>query len=102
MDSSKDLKTLIGIIWGLYSSPKMLDPNKLDGEPMITDRDRNKTLILGDSGGFQIATGVIKMDWANAINPNDPEREKLVEKILKWEEEQCDWAMTLDVSLIFF
>ena len=29
---------------------------------MIQDRDRNTTIILGDSGGFQIATGVLKLD----------------------------------------
>ena len=98
MDFLKDKDTYYYYPWGLYSAGHaQLDLDKLDGEPMITDRNRSKTLILGDSGGFQIATGVIKMDWANAINPNDPEREKLVNKILKWEEEQCDWAMTLDV-----
>ena len=26
-------------------------------------------MILGDRGGFQIATGVLKMDWANAKDP---------------------------------
>ena len=31
---------------------------------MIQGRDKNNTMILGDSGGFQIATGVLKMDWA--------------------------------------
>ena len=29
-------------------------------------------MILGDSGGFQIATGVLKMDWANAKDPERP------------------------------
>src|ERR1035437_5263630 len=32
-------------------------------EPMIHNRDREKTILIGDSGGYQIATGVIKLDW---------------------------------------
>ena len=72
MDFLKDIDTYYYYPWGLYSAGHaQLDLDKLDGEPMITDRDRSKTLILGDSGGFQIATGVIKMDWANAINPDE-------------------------------
>ena len=98
MDFLKDQDSYYHYPWGLYSAGHaQLDLNKLDGEPMITNRDKKKTMILGDSGGFQIATGVIKMDWKNAIDPNDPAREELVDKILKWEEEQCDWAMTLDI-----
>ena len=38
---------------------------------MIQGRDSSKTMILGDSGGRKIATGVLKMDWANAKDPND-------------------------------
>lgn len=85
--------------WGLYSAGHaQLDLSKTDdAEPMIQKRDRSKTVILGDSGGFQVATGVIKMDWANAQNPNDPEREALCEKILRWLEHTADWSMTLDV-----
>lgn len=85
--------------WGLYSGGHAhLDPDKSDErEPMIQGRDRSKTMILGDSGGFQIATGVLKMDWANAKDPNDPARQELCNKILKWLEHTADWSMTLDV-----
>ena len=85
--------------WGLYSGGHAhLDPVKSDErEPMVQGRDRNKTMILGDSGGFQIATGVLKMDWANAKDPNDPARQELCGKILKWLEHTADWSMTLDV-----
>ena len=85
--------------WGLYSGGHAhLDPVKSDErEPMIQGRDRSKTMILGDSGGFQIATGVLKMDWANAKDPNDPARQELCNKILKWLEHTADWSMTLDV-----
>ena len=85
--------------WGLYSGGHAhLDPVKSDErEPMIQGRDRSKTMILGDSGGFQLATGVIKMDWSNAKDPNDPVRTAFCNKILTWLEHTADWSMTLDV-----
>ena len=86
--------------YGLYSAGHaLLDPAKSDAdEPMIQGRDRNKVkVILGDSGGFQIATGVMKMDWANAKDPNDPARTAICEKILRWLEHTADWSMTLDI-----
>ena len=51
--------------YALYSAGHaQLDLTKTDiHERMIQKRDRNKTVILGDSGGFQIAKGVIKLDW---------------------------------------
>lgn len=85
--------------YGLYSAGHAhLDTVKSDKEEaMVQKRDRSKTMILGDSGGFQIATGVLKLDWSNAKDPNDPARNALCEKILKWEEHTADWAMTLDI-----
>lgn len=85
--------------WGLYSGGHAhLDPAKSDErEPMIQGRDRSKTMILGDSGGFQLATGVIKMDWSNAKDPNDSARTEFCNKILTWLEHTADWSMTLDV-----
>jgi hypothetical protein len=88
--------------WGLYSAGHaQLDLNKTNQEePMVQNRDRSKTLILGDSGGFQVATGVIKMDWANATDPNDPARIQICEKILRWLEHSSDWSMTFDVPSV--
>ena len=63
-------------------------------EPMIHKRDRNKTIIVGDSSGFQLATGVIKMDWANI---KGAEGDKFREEILRYLEHTSDWSMTLDV-----
>ena len=86
--------------YGLYSAGHAhLDIDKShDAEPMIQDRDRNTVkVVLGDSGGFQIATGVLKLDWTNAKDPNDPARTQLCEKILRWLEHTSDWAMTLDI-----
>lgn len=53
---------------------------------IITERDRGKTMVIGDSGGFQIIGGVLKWD-------GDDTRER----ILRWLESNTDWAMTLDV-----
>jgi hypothetical protein len=65
-----------------------------DREPMIHKRDREKTILIGDSGGFQIATGVIKLDWKTVMTPAG---DKLREEILRYLEHTSDWSMTLDV-----
>jgi hypothetical protein len=62
--------------------------------PMIHGRDREKTILIGDSGGFQIATGVIKLDWTTVKTPAG---DKLREEILRYLEHTADWSMTLDV-----
>lgn len=64
-----------------------------DREPMIHKRDKD-TVLIGDSGGFQIATGVIKMDWATVKTAAG---DKLREEILRYLEHTADWSMTLDV-----
>lgn len=82
--------------YGLYSAGHA--ERKLDRcdnrEPMIHKRDRTKTVLVGDSGGFQIATGVIKLDWATVMTPAG---DKLREEILRYLEHTSDWSMTLDV-----
>jgi len=65
-----------------------------DREPMIHKRNRKNTILVGDSGGFQIATGVIKLDWANVKGAAG---DKLREEILRYLEHTSDWSMTLDV-----
>lgn len=57
---------------------------------IVTTRDRNCTVLIGDSGGFQIAHG--------SLNINS---DKDVLKILRWQEEHADYAMTLDVPTGF-
>ena len=82
--------------YGLYSAGHaQLDLQKsLVQESMIQDRDRGKTMILGDSGGYQIGKGVIKFDW---LNFEGPEATKTRQKILEWLELTADWSMMLDV-----
>lgn len=81
--------------FGLYSAghaERKLD--KCDSrEPMIHSRAKD-TILVGDSGGFQIATGVIKLDWATVMTEKG---DKLREEILRYLEHTADWSMTLDV-----
>ena len=83
--------------WGLYSAGHATrDTAKSDvQEPMIQKRDREKTFILGDSGGFQIATGVIKCDW-----PNFKTDDALRSQILNWLEHTADYSMVLDIPTL--
>lgn len=53
---------------------------------MISTRDRTRTRIIGDSGGYQLATGKLKIE-------HDGDRLR----ILRWLEDNTDIAMTLDV-----
>lgn len=90
--------------YALYSAGHaQLDLNKTDvDERMIQKRDRNKTFILGDSGGFQIAKGVIKFDWEHFMEkPGDPgyigSADKTRGAILNWLEHTADYSMVLDI-----
>jgi hypothetical protein len=82
--------------YGLYSAGHAERKlNKCDDrEPMIHKRDRENTILIGDSGGFQIATGVIKLDWTTVKGPGG---DKLREEILRFLEHTADWSMTLDI-----
>jgi len=82
--------------YGLYSAGHaQLDLEKsMTQESMIQDRDRSKTMILGDSGGYQIGKGVLKFDW---LNFEGAEANKTRKKILEWLELTADWSMMLDV-----
>ena len=82
--------------YGLYSAGHaQLDLNKsMVQESMIQQRDRSKTMILGDSGGYQIGKGVLKFDW---LNFEGKEANATRQKILEWLELTADWSMMLDV-----
>jgi hypothetical protein len=82
--------------YALYSAGHaQLDVIKAqDQESMIQQRDRGNTMILGDSGGYQIGKGVLKFDW---LNFEGVEATKTRQKILEWLEATADWSMMLDV-----
>jgi hypothetical protein len=82
--------------WCLYSAGHA-DRNlqKCDkSEPMVHGRDKQNTVLVGDSGGFQVATGVIKMDWKTI---RGPEGDPLRKEIMEFLEYSFDWSMTLDI-----
>ncbi|MGY6549450.1 MAG: hypothetical protein ACXIU7_10670 [Roseinatronobacter sp.] len=73
---------------------------------MITER-KPGTVVIGDSGGYQIATGKLPelKGWAKQIN--DPlalerrwlENISIRDRILRWLDRYSDYAMTLDFPL---
>lgn len=87
----------------LYSAGHAyLDPSESDiQESMVQKRDRKNTVILGDSGGFQIATGVLKWPWTKKKNQSDEDwssdKDKMRLQILRWLEHTADYSMVLDV-----
>jgi hypothetical protein len=82
--------------WSLYSGGHAnLDLNKQDwSEDMVRNREPG-TLMLGDSGGFQIAKGLWEGDWK--ANSGCPKAHKKRESILKWLDGVADYGMTLDI-----
>lgn len=70
-------------------------------ESMVQKRDRKNTVILGDSGGFQIATGVLKWPWQKKDGQSDIDwtrsKDEIRLKILRWLEHTADYSMVLDV-----
>lgn len=82
--------------YALYSAGHaQLDLNKsIVQESMIQQRDRANTVIVGDSGGYQIGKGVLKFDW---LNFEGKEANKVRQQILEWLELTADWSMMLDV-----
>jgi hypothetical protein len=89
-------KGLFPYRWSLYSGGHAnLDLNKQDwSEDMVRNRDSN-TLMLGDSGGFQIAKGLWEGDWK--ANSGCPKAQKKREAVLKWLDNISDYCMTLDI-----
>jgi len=73
---------------------------------MVTERNKD-TVIIGDSGGYQIATGKMKdlRGWGKqAKDPIGLERRWLEninirDRILRWLDRYSDYAMTLDMPL---
>jgi hypothetical protein len=88
-------KSLFPYRWSLYSAGHAnLDLNKPDPrEDMVRNRDAN-TVMLADSGGFQIAKGVWPGRWADF---SDRAAEKKREQVLKWQMGIATHGMTMDI-----
>ena len=89
-------KGLFPYKWSLYSGGHAnLDLTKQDwSEDMVRNRDPN-TLVLGDSGGFQIAKGLWEGDWK--ANSGCPKAQKKREQVLAWLDGIADYGMILDI-----
>jgi hypothetical protein len=90
--------------WALYSAGHaQLDVDKSrTEESMIHRRNRKDTMILGDSGGFQIGNGQIKFDWEHFYEQRGDtgykgSADKVRDSILNWLEETADYSMILDI-----
>lgn len=87
----------------LYSSGHSVwDLDKsMEQESMVQKRDRDATVIVGDSGGYQIATGVLKWPWQKKPNQDHAswikDKDAIRMQILRWLEHTCDYSMVLDV-----
>ena len=70
-------------------------------ESMVQKRDKNATVIIGDSGGYQIATGVLKWPWQKKKDQSDQDwvkdKDAIRMQILRWLEHTCEYSMVLDV-----
>lgn len=56
-------------------------------DKLLFERDRDKTFLLVDSGGFQVGKGVWKLEKTG----------QYVEKVLRWQEAIADLAVILEV-----
>jgi hypothetical protein len=89
-------KGLFPYKWSLYSGGHAnLDLTKQDwSEDMVRNREPG-TLMLGDSGGFQIAKGLWEGDWK--ANSGCPKAQKKRDAVLKWLDNISDYGMILDI-----
>ena len=86
--------------WALYSAGHAeLDIAKGKvKERIFHNRDRSATLIVGDSGGYQLSTGVLKGKLSSgAIDDLQLDEKGLRHKIMKWLEHSADYSMILDI-----
>ena len=101
MNWLNDAKGLFPYKWSLYSGGHAnLDLSKDDPkEDMVRKRDPN-TLILGDSGGFQIGKGLWEGDWK--ANSGCPKAQKKRGLVLNWLDNTANYSMVLDIPTWVF
>ncbi len=96
MNWLNDQKGLFPYRWSLYSGGHAnLDLTKPDpSEDMVRNRDPH-TLILGDSGGFQIAKGLWEGDWKAGSGCAKAQKKR--DAVLKWLDGVANYGMILDI-----
>jgi hypothetical protein len=83
--------------WGLYSAGHAdIDMTRIsEKDDLFRSRPRNgDSIVVGDSGGFQIGKGVWEGDWKD---PNCPKAMKKRQQVLAWMDGIMDWGMILDI-----
>lgn len=70
---------------------------------IISNRHQD-TIVVGDSGGFQIATGAMKETRGWADLPGDEvirrwQESDICHRLVDWLDAHCNWAMTIDMPL---
>ena len=89
----------------LYSAGQF-DRAQIRTPDMITERSAD-TVVIGDSGGYQIGTGKLKAvsGWNKCADDPDYIARRwstevtIRDRILRWLDRYCDYAMTLDMPL---
>ena len=89
-------KGLFPYKWSLYSGGHAdLDLTRSNAsEDMLRQREKGSVLV-GDSGGFQIAKGLWEGDWK--ANSGCAKAQSKREAVLKWLDGVADYGMTLDI-----
>lgn len=91
--------------WSLYSAGHafMDIETSNEREAFVQERNRDDSFVIGDSGGFQIATGKLNFDWDNFETQIDPNNKKITRiQLLRWLEHTSDCATTLDFPTWIF
>lgn len=71
-------------------------PNSRTHEAMITQRDRSKTILISDSGGYQLGSGTFSGADKFRSDIHGRAADKIRNKIIIWSEEFSDYSMTID------
>jgi hypothetical protein len=90
--------------YALYSAGQFTDARPRACS--VTNRNREKTLVLGDSGGFQIGKGTLKgtehfkkAKSADEVCGMWRDSKDVRQRIVRWLDAHSDYAMTIDMPL---
>ena len=90
--------------YALYSAGQFTDARPRACS--VTNRDRDKTLVLGDSGGYQIGKGTLKGTEhfkkgksADEVCGMWRDSKDVRQRIVRWLDAHSDYAMTIDMPL---
>ncbi|CAK0753320.1 hypothetical protein CCP1ISM_40026 [Azospirillaceae bacterium] len=65
-------------------------------ESMLMQRDRNRTILIADSGGYQIGNSTFPKGEVFRTDIHGRTADKIRSKILAWSEAFADFSMTMD------